>query len=80
MERTSPEESDNATEVGVTKDYTMVSDNEESSSRDVWDLTARNGSRNLQDLLKNGLRPVWTSWGGYSGKLPRTFTNGSTMV
>lgn len=71
MEGNSPRESNNATEVGVTKDYTMVSDNEESSSGDGWDLIAYNGSRNPEDLLKNGLPPVWTSWGGYPGEVPQ---------
>lgn len=71
MEGNSPGESNNATEVGVTKDYTMVSDNEESSSGDGWDLTAHNGSRNPEDLSKNGLPPVWTSWGGYPGEVPQ---------
>ena len=49
----------------------MVSDHEESSSGDGWDLTARNGSRNPEDLLKDGLLPVWTNWRGYPGEVPQ---------
>ena len=45
-------------------------DDDDDDYEDGEEIIARHGIRDEAGLIKNGLSPVWTSWGGYPGVVP----------
>ena len=49
---------------------TVVDELSSDDDEDVEEIVARGGIREEEELIQNGLPPVWTSWGGYPGTIP----------
>jgi hypothetical protein len=49
---------------------TVVDESSSDDDEDVEEIVARGGIREEEELIQNGLPPVWTSWGGYPGTIP----------
>jgi hypothetical protein len=49
---------------------TVVDESSSDDDEDAEEIVARGGIREEEELIQNGLPPVWTSWGGYPGTIP----------
>jgi hypothetical protein len=61
---------DNDGPVSATDEEKDKVEDDDDDDEDAEDIVARRGIREEAELPKNGLPPVWTSWGGYPGVVP----------